>query len=403
MVESIAYFLDREKQLLFYGETSSLIGNSETSVAELESYIQKQSGKYIAVALSYDLKNKFENLTSSNSDRIDFPLFCLWTPKHVFKKKDSENWRVLFTEDEACVNEDLQCISQKLNNNNENIPKITFESSQTKEEYLKSLEQVLAEIQQGNTYDLNYCQEFFAENVPDFSSFQLVRNQFEMTQSPFSVYLNFRDWEVFCGSPERYIKREKNRLFSQPIKGTIAKGNTIEEDNSQREKLRSSIKDQTENVMIVDLVRNDLSRIATKGSVQVDELFGIYSFPTVHHMISTVSCEVTPETSFVKILEATFPMGSMTGAPKISTMKICEELEKFKRGIYAGSIGYIEPNGDFDLNVVIRSLVLNKKTRVMTSGVGGAITINSDPESEYEECRVKIKKTLQLFGPQDAI
>ena len=201
-----------------------------------------------------------------------------------------------------------------------------------------------------------------------------------ITKAPFSAFLNTEYHQMFCGSPERFLQKKGNKLISQPIKGTAARGNSEKEDLANKKTLQNKQKERSENIMIVDLVRNDFSKIAQKNSVKVDELCAIYSFETVHQMISTVCCEVKENTSFTDIIRATFPMGSMTGAPKLNAMKYIDELENFSRGIYAGSIGYIEPNGDFDFNVIIRSLVFNKEDKYLSCAVGGAITILSEPE-----------------------
>ena len=195
-----------------------------------------------------------------------------------------------------------------------------------------------------------------------------------------------------------YLNRKNNVLKTSPIKGTRKRGATSTDDDRLKIELKNDLKEQAENIMIVDLVRNDLSRIAEKNSVNVDELMGIYSFETVHQMISTVSCRINDAVSFSDILRATFPMGSMTGAPKISAMQLIEKHEVFKRGIYSGAIGYISPNGDFDLNVIIRSLIYNEKEKYLSCPVGGAITINAEAESEYKECLVKVKGILDQMN-----
>lgn len=400
MSETLAYYFDENKALLFAGRKSYIRISSGQSLGELQLYLDKHPDSYKAITLSYDLKNNIEDLSSQNNDRIGFPDVICWEPDHVFAFSESK-WRIISTDNKEEAEEFINIFSENLNKKNEAFPSISFLPTENKSSYLSALNTAMEEIQMGNTYEINYCQEFFAEHIPDFSSFDLIRKQLELTKAPFSAFVQFDEFELFCGSPERFLKKENNKLISQPIKGTIARGEIPEEDEQFKLQLKNSQKDKSENVMIVDLVRNDLSRIATKGSVNVEELFGIYSFNTVHHMISTISCELKENTNFTHILKATFPMGSMTGAPKISTMKIIERLEKFKRGIYSGSVGYIDPNGDFDLNVVIRSIVKNNKRKVMSCSVGGAITIQSDPEKEYEECMVKIKKTLQLFGEQN--
>jgi para-aminobenzoate synthetase component 1 len=202
-----------------------------------------------------------------------------------------------------------------------------------------------------------------------------------------------------CGaSMERYLTKKEDKILSQPIKGTIKKGETIEEDHALIASLLNSEKDRAENVMIVDLVRNDLNKICQTSSVKVTELCEIYSYLQVHQMISTVEGKLKPNTSFTDILRATFPMGSMTGAPKIAAMKHIDELESFKRGWYSGSVGYIQPNGDFDFNVVIRSLLCDEDKKILNYCAGGAITIDSNPENEWEEIQVKTKAITEVLN-----
>ena len=275
---------------------------------------------------------------------------------------------------------------------------ISFSARTNKENYLKNVVKIKSLLQQGEIYELNYCQEYFAENIKINNPFELYFKLNTITKAPFSAFLNTESHQVFCGSPERFLQKKRNKLISQPIKGTAARGNSEKEDLANKETLQNKQKERSENIMIVDLVRNDFSKIAKKNSVSVDELCAIYSFETVHQMISTVSSEVKENTSFTDIIRATFPMGSMTGAPKLNAMKYIDELEDFSRGIYAGSIGYIEPNGDFDFNVIIRSLVFNKEDKYLSCAVGGAITILSEPEEEYAECQTKIGKIINAFN-----
>lgn len=253
-------------------------------------------------------------------------------------------------------------------------------------------------IQQGDCYEVNYCQEFYAnlKNTPD--AIALYHQLNKATGAPFSLLLENERWMIASASPERFLKKEGKHLISQPIKGTAPRGKTDQDDAVLKASLAENLKDKTENVMIVDLVRNDLSRVAAKGSVKVDELFGVYTFPTVHQLISTISCELREDLLFSDILKATFPMGSMTGAPKVAAMDLADETERFTRGIYSGAIGYFTPDGDFDLNVMIRSLVLDKERNYLSCGVGGAITALSDAEEEYEECRTKVGRILEIFG-----
>jgi para-aminobenzoate synthetase component 1 len=271
---------------------------------------------------------------------------------------------------------------------------IQFQSRTSKEKYIENVIKLKESIQRGDIYEVNYCQEFFAENVEIKFPLDTYFKLNNISKAPFSGFLQLDDYLVFCGSPERYIQKKGNKLISQPIKGTAARSEDLKIDEQNKLALENSPKERSENVMIVDLVRNDFSKIAQKGSVNVEELCKVYSFATVHQMISNIACEPKNSTSFTDIIRATFPMGSMTGAPKVSAMELIEKHEDFKRGLYSGSIGYISPNGDFDFNVVIRSLIYNRKTNYLSCAVGGAITIQSDPEAEFEECQIKVKKIM---------
>lgn len=397
MLDTISCYFDEDKWLLFIGRKSFLRTNTHDDLILLQKYLDEHPHSFKTIALSYDLKNEMEDLRSSNHDRITFPNVVCWEPEHVLSFHN-DKWEVLQSNipDEA-LNMGKAFI-QEIEQDENGLPSLAFQPTESKDSYLEAIKGIQSEIQYGNSYEINYCQEFYAENVPDFLSSTLIKKLFETTKAPFSAYLKFDEFEVFSGSPERYLKKKGSRLISQPIKGTIARGHDKATDDVLKETLLQSKKDISENVMIVDLVRNDLSRIAQKGSVNVEELAGVHSFNTVHHLVSTIVCELKSNTSFSEILQATFPMGSMTGAPKTSTMNIIERFEQFKRGIYSGSIGYIDPNDDFDLNVVIRSLVKNNLKKVMTCGVGGAITNQSVALNEYDECQVKVAKILQLFS-----
>jgi para-aminobenzoate synthetase component 1 len=255
---------------------------------------------------------------------------------------------------------------------------------------------LLHHIQIGDIYEANFCQEFYAEDI-QIRPFELYKSLMDTSPTPFSAYYSFAKNQLMCASPERFIKKTGNKIISQPIKGTAKRSLNQEEDAYLKRQLYHSKKDRTENVMIVDLVRNDLSRTAKQKSVKVEELFGVYSFSNVHQMISTVTSEVAKEHHFTDVIKAAFPMGSMTGAPKIMATKLIEKFEHTKRGLYSGSVGYISPNGDFDFNVVIRSLQFNVENNYLSYMVGGAITHNSIPEEEFLECEVKadaIKKVL---------
>lgn len=379
--------------LLAFGEGERLVADSGTALYDLELFIKKHSKKFLFGYLSYDLKNEIENLKSENTDNKEFPEMFFWVPKYVVKLQ-GEHFEFVQGEKTKESFDFLNYFLEEETDQNFHPYDLDFQPTISKDEYLKNVVELKEHIQQGDIYEVNYCQEFLVEGVDINFSLDAYFKLNNITKAPFSSYLQFDDYTIFCGSPERYLKKLGDNLISQPIKGTAKRNPNKEEDEKLKAELLTDPKERAENVMIVDLVRNDLSKIATRNSVEVDELFGIYSFETVHQMISTVSCKLKEDTKFTDVLNATFPMGSMTGAPKMSAMKLIEKHEAFKRGIYSGSIGYIDPEGDFDFNVVIRSLFYNKKKKMMTCDVGGAITIQSDPEKEYEECLTKVQRIL---------
>ncbi|MGB1038647.1 MAG: chorismate-binding protein, partial [Bacteroidia bacterium] len=266
----------------------------------------------------------------------------------------------------------------------------------TKENYLKTIGNIQELIKEGNVYELNYC-------VPYTHKFQVldpVSLHIDLLQKspvPMAAFYKAKHLTMCGASMERYLSRSGNTLLSQPIKGTIGKGKTAEEDLQMISQLENSEKDKAENVMIVDLVRNDMARVSIPGTIQVNELFGIYSYLQVHQMISTITSELKSDISFDDIIRTSFPMGSMTGAPKIAAMEHIENLEIFKRGWYSGAFGYINPEGDFDFNVVIRSILCDDSSSTINYNAGGAITIDSDPHNEWDEVELKLKAITELL------
>ena len=379
--------------LLAFGEGETIILKKNDSLQKLQEFIDQQKGNYLFGYLSYDLKEQLHGLKSQNNDGLLFPETYFWKPKYVVNlHKES----VDFLQGEK-NSESLNFISQFLEeetDQNFHPHNFVFKARISKEEYITKILKIKEHIQLGNIYELNFCQEYYAENVEIPYEIDTYFKLNTITQAPYSSYFKFGDFDIFCGSPERFLKKEGNKLLSQPIKGTAPRGVSEAEDVILKNNLANDPKERAENIMIVDLVRNDLSRVASVNSVRVDELCEIYSFETVHQMISSISCDLREGVTFTEILKATFPMGSMTGAPKLRAMELIEELESFKRGLYSGSIGYIKPNGDFDFNVVIRTLLYNQKERYLSCSVGGAITIKSDPEKEYQECLVKVKRIM---------
>jgi para-aminobenzoate synthetase component 1 len=267
----------------------------------------------------------------------------------------------------------------------------------TREEYLDTVLALQQHILRGDCYEINFCQEFFSRPAgPDILSTWWSLSQ--TSPNPFSAFYRLNERYLLCASPERYLKKTGATLFSQPIKGTSPRyRDDPAADQASRHHLFHSSKDRSENVMVVDLVRNDLSKVCVPGSVRVEELYSIYSFPQVFQMISSVTGSLTPGTDWTDAIRATFPMGSMTGAPKNNVLRLIGQYERSRRGIFSGAVGYVTPEGDFDFNVVIRSLLYNHDNRYLSYQVGSGITFYSDPQAEYEECLIKaegIRKAL---------
>ncbi|MDG2152686.1 MAG: anthranilate synthase component I family protein [Crocinitomicaceae bacterium] len=381
--------------ILAFGDGPFLRIDSPACFEEINQFTIDHENAYVFALLSYDLKNGIENLSSKNADDSDFPSVVLWRPEFVVKCKNDE-YEYAQGEDQTGNDAFIRSILNVhiVSDLNETV---SFRPRTSKEQYLETVNKLKEHIQKGDIYEVNYCQEYISYNTDIKSLNNTYVNLNNITKAPFSCLFNFDEFAVFSCSPERFIKKNNSHLLAQPIKGTAKRGKNAAEDNSLIETLQNDPKERAENIMIVDLMRNDLSKVAEKNSVEVDELCEIYSFETVHQMISTVSCQVKKEHSFVDILKATFPMGSMTGAPKIRAMELIEEYEDFKRGLYSGSIGYIAPNGDFDFNVIIRTMIHNRDRKTLSCAVGSAITIKSDAEKEYEECQIKIKKMIDVF------
>ena len=230
----------------------------------------------------------------------------------------------------------------------------------------------------------------FRSNDAEINPLEVYQKLASLSPNPFAALYKLNDKFCICASPERYLKKTGSKIFSQPIKGTsVRKPRDVTADEISKQQLQNSAKERSENVMVVDLVRNDLSKICKEATVKVEELFGVYSFPQVHQMISTISGEVKEGIDWVDMIKATFPMGSMTGAPKKRVMELIEQYEQTRRGLFSGTIGYVKPNGDFDFNVVIRSMLYNAADKYLSFQTGSAITFYCNPEQEYEECLLK--------------
>ncbi len=355
---------------------------------------QSYTKDYLFGYISYDVKNDVEKLSSNNFDGLHFPDLYFFQPqKVIFIKGNTIEFHYLQMIDDE-LEEDFEEIhgtsTKAFIDKSSDEDDIKIKLRIHKDEYHQKVTKVLEHIHRGDIYEANFCQEFYAENTT-INPHEIYQHLNEISEPPFATFFRHDNLYLLSATPERYIKKEGTKIISQPIKGTAKRFIDKIEDDKIAFDLARDEKERSENIMIVDLVRNDLSRTAKKGSVQVEELCKVYSFKQVHQMISTITSEVESTTHPVDIIKDTFPMGSMTGAPKISAMKIIEELEETKRGLYSGTVGYFTPNGDFDFNVVIRSILYNTEEKYVSYSVGGAITAKSTPEKEYEECLLKAK------------
>lgn len=370
--------------------------NYKNAFEQLKNY-QTKVNDYIFGYLGYDLKNDVEKLTSANFDGLHFSDLFFFQPKKIFLIKENTVEIKYITEVENEIETDLKTIfkinNQQTKTNSKNI-KIKLRIH--KDEYHTKITSILNHIHRGDIYEANFCQEFYSKNST-INPLEVYQNLNEISKPPFATFLKLNDKFLLSASPERYLKKEGDTVISQPIKGTEKRALSKKEDEKLIKELEQNPKERAENIMIVDLVRNDLSRSAIKGSVKVDELCKVYTFEQVHQLISTISCKVKKNIHPVDIIKDTFPMGSMTGAPKISALKIIEELEETKRGLYSGAVGYFTPNGNFDFNVIIRSILYNSSKKYISYSVGGAITAQSIPEKEYEECLLKAKAMKQVL------
>lgn len=360
---------------------------------ELDSF-QREKGDWLLGHLNYNLKNTLERLKSTREDIFDFPLSFFFVPDTVVYCRDNtvrvESYSIHSEKDFRKI-----VYGSNLVRSDSLTAKLELQAKTNRYDYVKTVHQLKEELQFGNIYEINYCIEFWAQQK--INPFRVFEELNHLSQAPFSAFYKYEHNYLLCSSPERYLQRTGDRIISQPIKGTAKRSTDPSKDRQLAENLTNDKKERSENVMIVDLVRNDLSRTAQKNSVEVDELFGVYTFKNVHQLISTISSRLKDKLGFSDLIKTTFPMGSMTGAPKIKAMELIDEYENFNRSLYAGSVGYIDPKGDFDFNVVIRSLLYNHQLPYLSARVGSAITIHADAGKEYEECLLKAKSLFRCL------
>lgn len=356
------------------------IGNAFSS---LEKFRAEHPG-WIFGYLSYDLKNENEDLQSANPDRMGFPGLFFFTPRYLLYIREG----MLYINRNYPEAADLYHLIMDIEEKQHRSAAFTLRENITKEEYIKQVNKILQYIREGEVYEMNYCRELFADDAIIFPP-AVYEKLNGLSGAPFSAYFKADDKYILSASPERFLSKQKDLIISQPIKGTARRGRNEEEDLLLKQELQGSEKERAENVMIVDLVRNDLTQSAIPGSIEVEELFGIYTFKTVHQMISTVIARAAEHMTETEIIRHAFPMGSMTGAPKIRAMQLIEELETSRRGVFSGAIGYFAPDLHFDFNVVIRTILYDQNKRKISIHSGGAITIDSDPEQEWAEMQLK--------------
>ncbi len=375
-----------------------LVRRTTKAFKKLRAY-RKEINDWLFGYLSYDLKNDVENLSSSNFDGLLFPNLWFFQPKKIIRIREG---RVDFMYLEACKDEieaDYRAIFKNGTSATQDalVPEdVRIKLRIFKDDYFKRATRMLAHIHRGDIYEANFCQEFYAANTT-INPLHTYKRLNAISQPPFATFLRQGGNYLLSASPERYLKKQGNRLISQPIKGTAKRDVDPKKDSQLVDELQNDIKERAENIMIVDLVRNDLSKSALKGSVRVEKLCEVKTYRQVHQMVSTISAEVQPDADPVDLIKESFPMGSMTGAPKVSAMKIIEKLESFKRGLYSGAVGYFTPAGDFDFNVVIRSILYNSTKKYVSFSVGSALTAKAIPEKEYEECLLKAKAMREVL------
>ena len=345
--------------------------------------------------IAYDAKNNLEpRLSSQHPQKHPFPQLQFFVPQVVMGicTGSQELFIEAGNDDAAAIyREMLECsLPEKV------LPKLIFQQRIDHRDYLAKIAALREHIRNGDCYEINFCNEGFCENA-DIDPIGVFKKLNGISPAPFAACYKLQEQYLMCASPERYLSKTGDRLMAQPIKGTARRSADHAEDELLKDALYHSEKERAENVMIVDLMRNDLARSCEAGSIHVDELFGIYSFPQVHQMISTVSGTLREAMTFADALQYSFPMGSMTGAPKVKVMELIEQYEEARRGLFAGTVGYITPHGDFDFNVVIRSLFYNAASNYLSYQTGGAITWDSDAQSEWEEMRLKAAAMERLF------
>ena len=384
LLNSNQYQDDKSKYAFILGVgvvDQMLINTPENAFNQLAEFQKIHVGTFLFAALSYDLKNAvYPRLTSANKQLQQSPLAHLFAAQSVYLSNHSST--KLLPEKTLAANK---------------IKLDMLQASVSKQTYIDQVNQLKKHLTAGDIYEITYCIAFSLNNIT-LDPIALYTKLNSLSPMPFSALYKNDSKYVICASPERFLGKRAQRIFSQDIKGTRKRNDDPVLDEQEKLKLQNDPKEIAENVMIVDLVRNDLTKSAKLGTIKVSELFGIHTFANLHQMISTVEAELKEDCSIFECIQNAFPMGSMTGAPKLRAMELIEEVENTKRGLYSGSIGYIDAIGDFDFNVIIRSIFYDKNTKSLSFQVGSAITLDADPEKEYEECLLKAESILKALA-----
>lgn len=377
------------------GSYASLNMNRGCSLDALQSFLDLHQD-WCFGHLGYELQEETEAVHTDKTNLAGMPDLFFFIPKILIRLSNEEIQIGSLSDNHEVIWQEIRSVVDDYSN----FRSLQIEERVSRDEYISTIEKIKKHILRGDCYELNYCMEFFAANAL-IAPLQLYHQLTSFSPNPFAAYYRNNDLYLMCASPERYLSKRGRFIFSQPIKGT--KRRDLEDgahDELLKQELKTNNKERSENVMVVDLVRNDLSRVCEEGSVKVEELFGVYTFPHLHHMISTISGSVREGTKFTDLIRATFPMGSMTGAPKKSVLELIDRYEPTARGIFSGALGYITPDGDFDFNVVIRSIVYNQSKKYLSYHVGSGITGYADPEKEYEECIIKAAAIKNVLNRQ---
>lgn len=371
--------------MLALGAKRSILLRPGNAFTQLKSFYDQGPG-WLFGHLGYDLKNEVESVHTREPAGIDFGIGFFFEPQIIIRLTKSSVEIITDSGAQELFNTIMaeQPVEEKKDSN-----KITLVPAFSRDDYISIMQQIQEHIHRGDCYEINFCQQFNAADV-HINPLKTFKRLNSLSPNPFAAFYRIYDKYCLCASPERYLKKEGSSLLSQPIKGTAKRDlQNPAQDEANKQALLSSAKERSENVMIVDLVRNDLSRICTVGSVQVKELFGIYAFPQVFQMISSISGTLPENIHWTDCIKETFPMGSMTGAPKKRVMELIDEFEAEGRGLFSGAIGYITPEADFDFNVVIRSIFYDESAQKLSYAAGSGITFYSNAEAEYEECLLK--------------